>query len=269
MPQKELQHKAGNYLEIDFLPYKKRPRAREKRTRPTKPAQERLNQKNRERYAYMLIHENFTNKDNALHLTYSDANLPKSLEEAERLLKNYIRRLKRLYKSEGKEFKAFYRTVSSGRYHHHLIISGGIDRDVIERAWGLGTCNADRLQFSEQGLVGLSHYIVRQKSSEDEQVKRSFGTTRNLRKPPPPKISAIGRKRFENLWDDFENRSVWEKRYPDYFLVEVEKQDNVEFKERYITVRMCRRDAELNFIEDYRYHGGLSKHMKKGVVLNE
>lgn len=268
MPQKELQHKAGDYLEIDFIPYKKKPRTRGKRARPTKPAQEKLNQKNQERYSHMLILENFTNCDHALHLTYSNANLPATLKDAEQDLKNYIRRLKRLYKSKGVEFKAYYRTVSAGRYHHHLIVSGGVDRDLIEKAWGLGACNADRLQFSEQGLVGLTNYIVRQKSSEAEPVKRSFGATRNLKKPSPPKVKAISKKNFNGLWDDFESRDLWEKRYSDYYLVEVEKFDNIEFKERYITVKLCRRDADLSFIEDYRYHGGI-KRKNKGVVLNE
>ena len=57
-----------------------------------------------------------------------------------------MRRLKRLYKANGKELKYIYVTEvsSKGRVHHHLLINRGVDRDAIEKAWGNGWANSKR-----------------------------------------------------------------------------------------------------------------------------
>ena len=48
-----------------------------------------------------------------------------------------------------------------GRYHHHITVNGGIDRDTLESMWEYGYANSRRLQFTEDGLAGLGNYIVK------------------------------------------------------------------------------------------------------------
>jgi len=103
---KELQHYAGNYLEIDFAPYKLTPvPGRHKKYKPSSEAQRLLNQKNREREIYFLIHENFTAEDYTIHPTYAECYRPPTPYWALRDRRNFILRLKRLYRKYDVEFK--------------------------------------------------------------------------------------------------------------------------------------------------------------------
>lgn len=252
MPITEKVNKAGSYMLVRMYPTKSPPKTRSKRRTPTRQAQEFLNEKNSEIKLELLINENFTAKDYALHLTYSDANMPESLEEVERDKRNYIRRLKRVYEAAGLEFKwiCVIERGNGGRWHLHTLISGGISRDVLENKWGYGYCNADRLQFTERGLKGLQRYIVKERIA----YKR-WSASRNLSKPLKPKERGVRRKTFNELWDYADDRKTWEQRYPDYNFVEAEPVENPDFGERYITVRMCRKDAPLAFVEDCFYSG--------------
>lgn len=265
---KERQHYAGDYLEIDFLPFRNvlSRRGRKRKAKPTSEAQAHINQLNRERELYMLIHENFTRNDYAIHPTYSPGFYPSDAETALKDRRNFILRLKRLYKRFGiSEFKyvaVLEQGSSTGRYHHHMIISGGVPRELVEECWGMGTCNCDRLQFSEQGVIGLSKYIVKSAdSSENNELKKctfkAFSCSRNLKRPKLPKEKIVSKKVFNNLWDDFENRRIFEDRYKDYFFVEAVRKDNIEFGERYMTVRMCKKTAKLDYIYDLKYNGGI------------
>ncbi len=57
-------------------------------------------------------------------------------------MRNYIRRIQRLRKKRGlpplKYIAVTERGKKGGRYHHHITINGGIDRDELESLWGLG-----------------------------------------------------------------------------------------------------------------------------------
>ncbi len=263
---KEVQHYAGDYLEVDFLPFKeyKSPGVRQKKSKPTREAQAYLNQKNRERALYMLVHENFTRNDYIIHPTYSPAFLPPDKTTALRDRRNFILRLKRLYKKYGiKNVKAVFvleQGEKNGRYHHHIYINGGVPREEIEKCWGLGICDSDRLQFSERGLEGLSKYLVKsgELSENGESSRCTFKTyshTRNLRKPPAPKERRVSAKVFKNLWDNYECREFFEARYKDYFFVTAEPNNNSDFGEKYLTVKLCKKTAKLDLIYSSDYGG--------------
>ncbi len=264
MSIRELQHYAGDYLEVDFVPFKDPPRrSRSKKSKPTSEAQEYVNQRNRERAIYEWAHENFTNADYIIHPTYSPAFLPPDEATALKDRRNFIARLRRLYRRNGKELKAMLileKGEQNGRFHHHIIINGGVPREDIERCWGMGYCDSDRLQFSEHGLEGLSKYLVKSAVlSEDGTSSRctfkTFSHTRNLRRPPPPKERRVSSKVFNRLWDDFENRTMWEERYKDYYFVSCQHNDNSEYGERYLTVKLCKKTAKLDVICNLDYGG--------------
>ena len=155
---REKRYYCGEYLDVYIYPTYRQGRSRGKRSKPTSAAQAKLNQRHREEKLVRLLHANFTPDDLEIHLTYQQQ--PESPEEAQRLLRNYIRRVQRARKKQGlpplKYIAVTEKGSKNGRYHHHVTLSGGMDRDELEKLWGLGYANSRRLQFTESGLAGLA-----------------------------------------------------------------------------------------------------------------
>lgn len=172
---------AGDMIFGTVYPTFRKAGARRGKFRETTEVQAKLNEKKSIEWMTYLTHANFDKHDYVLHPTYRDGCLPESEEQFEKDIKNYIRRLKRIYKKAGKELKYIYAMEYSdtGRPHLHIILSGCVDRDVLEEAWGKGRCNADRLQFNECGIIDLSKYVGKSRRSG----KRRYVTSKNLTKP--------------------------------------------------------------------------------------
>lgn len=233
----------GGYLDGDIYPVFQRPGTRRKKCRPTGEIQQKLNQKNAEKRLTRLVHMNFTERDLALHLTYDAEHEPETAEDALRIVQNYLKVLKRRYRKLGLVFKYILSTEyggRGGRIHHHLIVSGGMDRDTLESLWGRGYANSKRLQFGETGVTGLAHYIAKGGAS----YKRWSGS-RNLVQP----VAAVSdgkltAKEVRELAEDAEGglAHVWfEERYPDFELVSCEVQRNGINQGVYIHFEMRRR----------------------------
>ena len=80
----------GNYMEIELFnlsPHKK-PFDRAKRIKESTPAQKNLNDKKSRKQFRRILHENFTKKDLAVHLTFDDEHLPETEKDAIRLIGN-------------------------------------------------------------------------------------------------------------------------------------------------------------------------------------
>ena len=198
----------GEYVDIDIYPVYQSPGIRRLKSKPTSEVQTLLNQKNAERKLVRLIHNNFTEDDVAITLTYKSA--PANVEEAQKLLSNFLRRVKRLRTKLGLE-PLKYITVTevgkrNGRIHHHIILSGGIDRDALEKCWGLGYANSQRLQFGENGVTGLAMYFIK-----DRQTYRRWNSSRNLVVPQPEvRDGAITMAEMDDMEDANENGTQWE-----------------------------------------------------------
>lgn len=234
----------GDYMDADIYPVFQAPGKRRKKCRPTSEIQAKLNQKNAERKVTRLVHLNFTKKDIALHLTYNTA--PESAGEAQRDLWNFIRRVKRLRKKlELPELKYISCTEfgkKSGRVHHHMILSGGIDRDTLEELWGHGYANSKRLQFHEDGVTGLAHYIVKEKG-----FYKRWNQSKNLRKPEPiVKDSGISMDQVEEMADAIEKKQAYEyfeAVWPAYQLTEAVYTKNGVNRGSYVHIEMHRARA--------------------------
>lgn len=182
---------SGPYVESEVYPiWKKRsgvPRAPKKSASRT--AQENLNEKNAIKRIVRLSNANFTERDIWATFTYDEEHLPQSMEEAQKNIQNYIRRLKRAREKAGlPELKYIYVTEYHEstvpglgiRYHHHLILSGGFSRDDIENLWTCGgRKQARRLQPDDQGITGLAVYI----SKAPQNGRRRWASSKNLIQP--------------------------------------------------------------------------------------
>lgn len=212
----------GDYVDGDIYPVFQNAGQRRKKCKPTSDIQKRLNQRNAEKKLARLVHANFNERDIALHLTYRTGCEPENESAAQRDLKNFIRRLKRRFLNVGIEFKYISCTEygkRTGRAHHHLIVSGGLDRDVVEHLWGRGYANTKRLQFGDDGVSGLAHYMVK-----DKHFYKRWNQSKNLVIPEP--VQFDGQLTMEDIADIVDaiesgrEQDVFEKRYPEFELVE-------------------------------------------------
>jgi hypothetical protein len=164
------------YREVDIIPdYEPKKGKRQRKASESRPAQKRLNERYAVRYLHQLVKANFFRDDFHVTLTYADGRIPKSEEEANRLVSNFFGKVKRAREKLGlpplKFIKANENFNGSGRPHHHIIMNGGLNRDDIERMWSIGKgrnaekiglVTADLLQFDKEGIENLVRYIVKQ-----------------------------------------------------------------------------------------------------------
>lgn len=131
---------SGDVMEIEVYPYwhkSKDAGTARKQSEKHKEAVQKVHRKNRVRQFQRLINTNFGSGDLLITLTYQLDKQPKTEEEAVKCCRNFLRRLKRKREKAGlPETKYVYITeVTHGalgtRYHHHLIVSGGISMDEV------------------------------------------------------------------------------------------------------------------------------------------
>ena len=252
---REQKYYMGDYLEVSVYPVYEYPRSgsRRKLRKPSREAQERLNQKNAELALSRLILANFTSEDIKLELTYAPSQLPETLERARQDLKNFFAKVRRRRKKLGlPELKYIYsQEVGSrtGRVHFHLILSGGLSLRELQKLWGKGYVDkVQPLMFSETGVRGLAKYFCKQKLGEsgiDEKNKKRYQSSKNCIKPQPRnndfKISA---KKAAAIAHNSEDRRAIEKLYPDYFCAECKAFYNEINGEYYLNIMLYRKDFE-------------------------
>ena len=231
----------GDYLEVDIIPrsrtevVEKGKRHKKKKLSP--PKQKNLNEKNARRYFIQLANTNFGKGDLQVHPTYSDDELPETIEDAEREVRNYLRRVDYKRKKEGLDPLKYllvteYQTEGEGekpiRIHHHIMMNAGLDRDTVEALWSrrkkkgekhkksIGFVNADRLQPDEYGLEAISRYLMK-----NPKGKKRWSSSKNLDRPEMrPNDHKYSKRQVEKLAKYPEGRSFWEKKYPGYWLTE-------------------------------------------------
>lgn len=90
----------------------------------------RYNRHKSEKHFVRLVNTNFTSAAYYVTLTYDNEHLPPSYAEAVKNLENYVRRLR--YSNPHAKIVAVTGCGSrSGRLHHHLIVSGVSEGDIL------------------------------------------------------------------------------------------------------------------------------------------
>ena len=247
---REKKYTCGEYLDVYIYPVfetgKPGGGKREKR-KPSTEAQKKLNQRHREEKLVRLLHANFTPEDLEIHLTYKGEQ-PGSDEEATRNLRNYIRRIQRLRKKMGlpplKYIAVTERGKRGGRYHHHITVNGGIDRDTLESMWEYGYANSRRLQFTEDGLAGLGNYIVKSPVGG-----KAWTASKNLVDPEPRtrdgRISGNKARELAKSLESGEKFAKFESLYPGYLMSAAEAFHNDVNGGCYLVARFYRKDGKF------------------------
>ncbi|MGG7077628.1 rolling circle replication-associated protein [Clostridium sardiniense] len=223
MPYREKRIYSGNMLEIEIFPisFQERKHSRKRKEKESLTKQKNLNDKNAKKHLIRLLNTNFTDKDLSVTLTYDNENLPQSEEEARKDVINFLRRVKRYVKRNNLPDLKYiavieYREQKEGkkaiRLHHHIVMSGDIDRDKVEDLWKKGRANADRLKADEFGYEGLARYI-----SKDPKGQKRWTQSRNL-KQPIVKVNDFkySKRKVNELSKCQGDRQVFESLYKNY-----------------------------------------------------
>ena len=161
-------------------------RARAEKSRMTTAAQKAMNDKSARGRLEMLIAANFTGRDLFVTLTYRDANLPSKRAGAVKLLRKFLKELRKYRIARGQELRYIYTTEEKhgeARLHHHLVINAtGKDIEIIRSLWPYGDV-VDVEQIDENDFAALAMYITKE-SVEGRPVGAQMWTrSRNLVKP--------------------------------------------------------------------------------------
>ena len=188
-----------------------------------------VNRRNQQKHMRRLVNANFGAGDLLLTLTYDRDAQPADEGQAQKDIRNFLKRLRRKRERLGLEpLKYIYTTETTvgllgRRYHHHLIVNGGIDRADVEALWQGGNCNSRIARPDAYGLSGWAHYMIKQKETQEKAYRRGFACSRNLKKPAESTADhKLSVRRMQQMAEDMDRNGaeIFGKLYPGYVLAE-------------------------------------------------
>lgn len=150
---------AGDVREIEITcTFKGSDAPRAPRQAPTPEEKAARNWRNSIRLLGWIINANFSNKDRFVTLTHGHDVSP---QQAEAALTRFIRQMQKLYRILGlpplKYVAVTENKHKSGRIHHHIVMGGEVDAEIIEQVWQHGHVIQSRMYGKD--FTGLAHYI--------------------------------------------------------------------------------------------------------------
>lgn len=182
---------AGDRQELFIYPEfaKSQSGIRRGKWRKTPAVQERLNERNAIRKLSRLVNCNFGLDDYMISLEYREEDRPENIDCVKADVRNYMRRVKNFYRKNGFDPPKYIIVFEEGgkrkNLHLHVFLSGGADRNELEKLWARGFANAKRLQPQHfDGLDRIASYVQKAPCGS-----RRWIPSRNLAKPiePPPR----------------------------------------------------------------------------------
>lgn len=173
------------FLESQVYPVYRRTGKQKKK--PSEKAQKNLNEKNARRRFIRLCNINFGPGDLWCTFSVDKDYYPESLEELKKYATSFIRKLQRIWKQEGIEGKLKYIYILEWedgnkpvRPHIHMLMSGELDRDMVEAAWKYGKRNQTRRIYHDDDfmITGLANYL-----SKNPKGHKRWYASKGLKKP--------------------------------------------------------------------------------------
>ena len=218
---------AGDHLDADIYPVLDWQYSREAGKRGKTPEQmQRANFARSFRTLTQLCNANFGDGDLILTLTSAQE---MGIEDFERVKRRFMGRLRTRFRAAGvkMEYLGIVESNNAGTRHHiHMLLRGGvIGRDDVEKLWGQGTANADRVQTQHEpkGLEGFCRYITQHKSSQRKLLTRKWFASKGLKRPRATyndsKFSRRAAAKLEKAAQE-DAKKLFEKKYPGWRLVD-------------------------------------------------
>lgn len=233
----------------------------------TTDAQRKLNARKAEEKLVQLINANFGPGDHLVTCTYAQGKEPPDLTTAQKHMRNYLARIKRLCRRRGvpdPEYVYVTEVTSSNRwgtrYHHHMVLKASLPRADVEALWTKthGICNTRAAQKLKEGLTGWAKYIAKQVCSDQQEQRRAlderlrhahrFAASKGLIVPAATEADKkISRRRVERIAQDIQRdpdlaRLHLEACYPGYEVLEMQVRTSEWITGAYVYAVMCRRE---------------------------
>jgi hypothetical protein len=239
--------RSGSLTEVECYPvYQGRYNRQLSATRATPEAMRTVNDRNARKRFERLAECNFqAGIDYAMSLTY-EGEAPEDERTCTRDLRNYLQRVNRARAKAGLRKARCIGVIEvgkKGRLHHHLLIEGGLDRDTMERLWGHGYANCDRIQKAKGGLTALTRYMTKAFEGKREKGRHRYFYTRNLRKPKITESrTRISRRQAERIREDadIQGEAILRRKYPGSAIEEITIRQTDWMPGCYIYARMRR-----------------------------
>lgn len=156
------------------------------------------NRRKSEKHFIRVVNTNFTHNDYYVTATYSNELLPDSFDEAENNLNNYVRRLRRT-NPQAKIIAVTGYGKRSRRLHHHLIISGVAESDILSKWNGGEIIRAERLREHNyyngidygEDFTALAAYL--HAHTPDNVKGRRWKQTKTIQQPKEEKPQKVRR----------------------------------------------------------------------------
>ncbi len=133
----------------------------------------------------LLLAANFDHHDYYVTLTYDNDHLPTDRAAAVKRIQRFIRQLRRHRKARGQDVKYVYTTegLHDKRLHHHVVINGYDDEEIIRSLWTDGNTDADAFDLKQ--VTALASYMTKEplEYGKAQVGKRCWSPSRNLDKP--------------------------------------------------------------------------------------
>ena len=209
-------------------------RFKQKKSRESSEQQKNLNDRNAKKKLIRLVHENFYTGDYWCTLTFKEA--PQDLETAEKLSKNFFRRINRFRKKKGLENAKYVYVIEEGttgteRFHLHLIMDNGLTKAEVESKWKLGSSTIRTLNYyKEENFIGICKYMMKDEETYKRTAsrlkgKRRWGSSKGnlvLPKPSKNRTKMSKRKVMDMVLNQDSIGEKLERDYPMYQFKEVE-----------------------------------------------
>jgi len=211
------------------------------------------------------VHANFKVGDWFMTLTFNDRHLPKTLQEAKKIFGRFIESLngkrERRKMSKVKYYYVLEKGLRKKRLHFHVFMDNVLPIEEIIKSWGKkGNIDIKPLIYSnnegKENFVNTMRYITKHKDNYPSLYKIEAwdyiqGSSRNLLVPkerqyktPLPKKDVLRIAVKDEVTQLEEARRIFEKKYLDYEVTDVEVKVNPKYEGLYyIHVRMQKRSG--------------------------
>ena len=172
-------------------------RPRKRKESASRPVQKNLNFRNAQKWFRLSAVANFSEGDYTGEFTFAPENRPGSIEECEKEITNFIKRINRARKKKDLP-KMKYMGVIEGKttdkLHFHLLLDNLLNRDEIDDLWtkgrgknkkSIGFTNIEKIktQYGIDGVIVKANYLTKEFKLENQKGKRKWFASRNLKKP--------------------------------------------------------------------------------------
>lgn len=210
--------------------------ARGPRRQLSSAAQSRFNLSKSTDKLEMLLALNFPDGFWWVTLTYDDAHLPENRDEARKILKRYIRKLRAAWRLKRREVQYIYCTQEvlddgSLRLHHHMVCSAcdQDDFDTLRSLWDSGSNMDIQWCDSDDDITDKAVYMTHEPRDHGKPRpgEQTWTPCRGLKRPEvetmdvpdevtleaPPGSQTVERDALRNEWGEFAFIKYWLPRW--------------------------------------------------------